>query len=140
MLLFCTHPYSWSSSNSAVAVRPARCATWGHPNLSFFPRGTTWDVAITRGTCFVDVPPIGAFADRPIGLLFYDGGESLRPADQHQQSVRRPRGYSCEELSGVAYFRDETIRPPPSFVTASAEFRKPSRHGLLPLHRYPFRG
>jgi hypothetical protein len=36
-------------------------------------------------------------------LLFYDGGESLRNLNEHENAVSRPRGYSCEELGGAAY-------------------------------------
>ena len=35
-------------------------------------------------------------------MLFYDGGESLRDLDAHKQAVARPRGYSCEEIGGLA--------------------------------------
>lgn len=104
-LLFCTHPYSWSSSNTAFVEVPD-----GEDEdeesmalLDFFPRGTTWDVAITRGTCVLDVPRIGTFADVDASLMFYDGGESLRNLDEHAAAVKRPRGYSCEELGGAAY-------------------------------------
>ena len=61
---------------------------------------------MTRGTCIVDVPRVGAFRDRCASLLFYDGGESVRNLDEHEKAVKRPRGYSCEELGGVAYFVD----------------------------------
>jgi hypothetical protein len=74
------------------------------PVLDFFPRGVTWDVAMTRGTCVLDVPPVGAFAERRVSLMFYDGGECVRNLDQHETAVSRPRGYSCEELGGLAYF------------------------------------
>ena len=105
-LLYCTHPYSWASSNTAYAIRPAKHETFGEPCLDFFPRGFAWDIAITRGTCVLDVPRIGAFANRQISLLFYDGGESLRNLDEHEAAVKRARGYSCEEIGGVAYFVD----------------------------------
>ena len=95
VLYFCSHPFSWSSSNCGYA--PRKGETFGPPVFDFFRRGTTWDVAITRGTCVVDVPGTGA------SLLFYDGGECLRPHDQHSHAIKRPRGYSCEEIGGVAY-------------------------------------
>jgi hypothetical protein len=104
MLLFCTHPFSWSSSNTGYIVRKSGGVSFGLPNFTFFPRGTTWDVAITRGTCLLRVPRIGTFADAPMTtLIFYDGGESLRNLDEHKNAVSRPRGYSCEELGGAAY-------------------------------------
>ena len=58
---------------------------------------------MTRGTCVLDVPRVGAFAETPVSLLFYDGGECVRNHDEHAQAVQRPRGYSCEELGGAAY-------------------------------------
>ena len=38
-----------------------------------------------------------------MSLLFYDGGECVRNHDEHKHAVTRPRGYSCEELGGLAY-------------------------------------
>jgi hypothetical protein len=106
ILLFCTHPFSWSSSNTAfVEVPTVAEPDDGEPLalLDFFPRGTTWDVAITRGTCVLDVPKSGVFSNVDASLVFYDGGESLRNLDEHASAVNRPRGYSCEELGGAAY-------------------------------------
>ncbi len=106
VLMFCTHPFCWSSSNTAIAVRPPEGLAFGVPSWDCFPRGPAWDVAITRGTCLVDVPRVGMFRDQQVSLLFYDGGESLRNLDEHHAAVKRPRGYSCEELGGVAYVID----------------------------------
>ena len=112
-LLFCSHPFSWSSSNTGFRTASANTAKdvtapphFGETEYEFFPRGTTWDVAMTRGTCVVDIPKVGAFADVDASLFFYDGGESLRDLDEHSTAVKRPRGYSCEELGGVAYIQD----------------------------------
>ncbi len=106
VLLFCTHPFCWSSSNSACAIREHGETGFSPPRYDFFPRGFTWDVAITRATAIVDVPRIGAFSDLDVSLIFYDGGEALRNLDEHDQAVPRPRGYSCEEIGGVGYFVD----------------------------------
>ncbi len=110
ILMFCTHPFCWSSSNTAFAVRAAGKVDFAEPQLGCFPRGPAWDVAITRGTAIVDVPRVGMFQDHQYSLLFYDGGESLRDLEEHQTAVRRPRGYSCEELGGVAYLVDGDLR------------------------------
>jgi hypothetical protein len=72
-----------------------------------FPRGTTWDVAMTRGTCVLSLPQTGPFADQQYRILFYCGGECLRPLEEHGAAVTRPRGYSCEELGGAAWFTDD---------------------------------
>ena len=101
----CTHPFGWTSSNMAVSKRQPD-GSFTAPDFACFPRGTTWDVAMSRGTAFFDVPRVGAFEDSSVTLLFYDGGESLRKRDEHTSAVKRPRGYSCEELGGVAYFVD----------------------------------
>ncbi|MDP6555375.1 MAG: sialidase family protein [Pirellulaceae bacterium] len=106
VLMFCTHPFCWSSSNTAFAVRAADQTEFAEADFACFPRGPAWDVAITRGTAIVDVPRVGLFQDRQVSLLFYDGGESLRNLVEHQTAVNRPRGYSCEELGGVAYIID----------------------------------
>ena len=109
-LLFCSHPFSWTSSGTGYLkllddweVQERRAQL---PVFDFFRRGNVWDVAMSRGTCLVDVPGCGEFANRRVRLMFYDGGECVRDLDQHAKSVERPRGYSCEELGGVAYSVD----------------------------------
>jgi hypothetical protein len=106
MLLFCSHPYCWSSSNTGYAVRQRGSEAFAEPVFNFFPRGFTWDVAMTRGTCALDIPMVGGFADTHVTLLFYDGGECVRNHDEHKTAVKRPRGYSCEELGGAGYVVD----------------------------------
>jgi hypothetical protein len=107
ILGFCTHPYNWTSSNSAYMVIRGRGETFGLPIYDYFRRGFTWDVAISRITCFLRVPRVGRFRETdPIVLAFYDGGESMRNLDEHAQAVQRPRGYSCEEIGGLAWARE----------------------------------
>lgn len=108
-LMFCSHPFSWTSSNTGYVRRDRSSLDFGSPNFDFFPRGTTWDVAMSRGTAIVDLPRVGAFANETVSLLFYDGGECVRNLAEHQQAVTRPRGYSCEELGGAAFFCDGKI-------------------------------
>lgn len=100
---FCTHPYCWTSSNSGYALRPRGTTSLQPPVFDFFPRGFTWDVAMSRVTAWLPVPRVGVFAaESPKTLIFYDGGESVRNLDEHKQAVHRPRGYSCEELGGFS--------------------------------------
>ncbi len=106
---YCSHPFGWSSSNTGVVDLPATGSLASRPQHSVFPRGSTWDVAMTRGTCILPVPRVGAFADDDYKLLFYCGGECLRPIDQHATAVKRPRGYSCEEIGGTAFFVDDNV-------------------------------
>ncbi len=106
-LLFCSHPYSWTSSNTGYSVY--HDGQFEEPVYDFFHRGFTWDVAMTRGTCIIDVPQLGDFQDLSVSLIFYDGGECVRNLDEHQDAVSRPRGYSCEELGGVGYMIDGQI-------------------------------
>lgn len=106
MLFFCTHPFSWTSSNTGYTrldeAKDGRIMCTS-PVFDFFPRGAVWDVAMSRGTSVLRIPRVGDFADVDVQLLFYDGGECVRNHVQHSQSVNRPRGYSCEELGGVAF-------------------------------------
>ena len=109
LLLFCSHPFSWTSSNTGFIKRPANAVEFSDPTFDFFPRGFTWDVAMTRGTACIDVPRVGVFADTDCSLVFYDGGECVRNLDEHAASVKRPRGYSCEELGGAAFFENGNL-------------------------------
>lgn len=108
-LLFCSHPFGWTSSNTGYANISASSGDVSKPCFDFFARGFTWDVAMTRGTCVLDVPRVGAFADLDVSLMFYDGGESLRNMDEHEAAKKRPRGYSCEELGGAAYLQNGNL-------------------------------
>lgn len=109
-LVFCTHPFNWTSSNSAYTQTRGPGSEFEPPKYDWFRRGFTWDVAISRITCLLRVPQVGTFADLPpIVLAFYDGGECMRDLDEHAQAVRRPRGYSCEELGGVAWGWEEDL-------------------------------
>lgn len=102
LLIYCSHPYTWSASTSGSALLNKDALSDDNPD--FFPRGPVWDVAAARITCRLPVPRIGAFAKLPaLSLYFYDGAECLRPLDAHKNTVSRPRGYSCEELGGLAY-------------------------------------
>jgi hypothetical protein len=73
--------------------------------------GCTWaNVAISRITCLLRVPQVGEFAGlSPIVLAFYDGGECMRDLDEHAQAVPRPRGYSCQEIGGLAWGWEEDL-------------------------------
>lgn len=106
---FCSHPFSWSSSNTGVAEIPAVGEVVLDPQFGVFRRGTTWDVAMTRGTGVLNVPQVGRFADHQHRILFYCGGECLRPLDEHSTAVLRPRGYSCEEIGGAACYLDDDL-------------------------------
>jgi hypothetical protein len=101
LLGFVTHPFNWTSSNTAY-YRKRLGIEWESPVYDFFRRGYTWDVAISRATAWLNVPAIGEFKENPRTLIFYDGGECVRDLDEHSEAVKRPRGYSCEELGGLA--------------------------------------
>lgn len=109
-MFFCSHPFSWTCANTGYGSLHGAGSTEALDRDSltfdFFPRGNVWDVAMSRGTCIIDVPSVGAFKDQNIQLMFYDGGECVRDHHQHAKSVTRPRGHSCEELGGAAYFLD----------------------------------
>jgi hypothetical protein len=61
-------------------------------------------VAATRITCRLPVPRTSVFARLPaLSLYFYDGAECLRQLEPHRHAVQRLRGYSCEEVGGLAY-------------------------------------
>jgi hypothetical protein len=103
-LIFCTNPFTWASSNSGLAIRPKGSSDFKRFNYTFFSRGFTWDVAISRITGVLHVPKKGFFADMPSSyLFFYDGGESMRKYEEHPHAIKRPRGYSCEEIGGLAF-------------------------------------
>lgn len=104
VLLFANHPFTWASANSGYAVLHPVDDSIEETAYEFFPRGPSWDVAITRITGVLEVPHLGVFRELPTVLLyFYDGGESLREYEEYPQAIKRARGYSCEEIGGLAF-------------------------------------
>ena len=123
-LLFCSHPFTWASSNTGLATREAGSSGAGDFELvtsdEVLPRGPSWDVACSRVTERLALPRAGILADLPpASLYFYDGAECLRPLEQNSKAARRPRGYSCEELGGLAWGFDEEF---PKMHRLSADF------------------
>ncbi|HOK56612.1 MAG TPA: exo-alpha-sialidase [bacterium] len=101
-MIFCQHPFSWTCSYSGLAVKENDI--FKIISKDILPKGYTWDIAVTRITERLPVPKIGIFKDIPdISLYFYDGAECIREHPQSEKGVKRPRGYSCEEIGGLAY-------------------------------------
>ncbi|MDP6794989.1 MAG: exo-alpha-sialidase [Verrucomicrobiota bacterium] len=120
VLMYCSHPFSWSSSNTGLAVRAVEGDVFELKTHSVLERGATWDVACTRVTDLLAVPQVGRFASLPpLSLYFYDGAECLRSLDENASAVSRPRGYSCEELGGLAWGWDAAF---PEMHRLSVEF------------------
>ena len=119
-LIYCNHPFSWSSSNSGLAKNVEGNALFAKTSDSILPRGNSWDVACARITERLLVPKIGSFQNLPdLSLYFYDGAECLRSLDQNPSAAKRPRGYSCEELGGLAWGWDHEF---PNIKPISIEF------------------
>ena len=109
LLVFCSHPFCWSSSNTGAA-RILADGTIDSSSVDFemVPRGPAWDVAMTRGTAILPVTIGTGTLELPVELMFYDGGECVRLLTQHARAVERPRGHSCEALGGLAWRRAGT--------------------------------
>ena len=119
-LIYCNHPFSWSSSNTGLALAVNNESSFTKISDSILPRGNSWDVACARITERLPIPQIGSFINLPpLSLYLYDGAECLRPLDQNPKAAKRPRGYSCEELGGLAWGWDNEF---PKIVPISTEF------------------
>ena len=119
-LLYCNHPFSWSSSNTGLSQRVKEENSFKLISNSVLKRGNSWDVACSRITERLKIPKTGSFKSLPdLSIYFYDGAECLRPLDQNPQAAKRPRGYSCEELGGLAWGWDEEF---PNISPISTEF------------------
>lgn len=132
LLYFCFHPYTWASSNTGVTRRSEPGAGFGEPEFRAFDRGFTWDVAISRITAVWDVPRVGAFSEIPgVHLVFYDGGECMRNLEEHTKARKRPRGYSCEELGGLAASTDPDLERIERVSTLFPRFISPTGTGCV---------
>ena len=119
-LLYCNHPFSWSSSNTGLTRRKKDEDSFNQFSDSVLTRGNSWDVACARITERLLVPKIGSFQNLPdLSLYFYDGAECLRSLEQNPSAAKRPRGYSCEELGGLAWGWDQEF---PKITPISIEF------------------
>ncbi|MCB1232165.1 MAG: exo-alpha-sialidase [Verrucomicrobiae bacterium] len=129
-LIYCTHPFSWSSSGTAAVVRKAGSDTYEKVTDDMLRRGPVWDIAAARVTDRLPVPPVGAFADQPATSIYaYDSCECLRQLDENPTAVSRPRGWSCEEIGGIAVGLDSEF---PAIASATVEapiFVSPSGTG-----------
>jgi hypothetical protein len=106
-MIFCSHPFTWASSNTGLAVRPPGKEHFKVVQWEMVSRGPCWDVAATRITCRMPVPRLGCFEDAPdASIYFYDGAECMRPHEQSSVGQTRPRGYSCEEVGGAFFGYD----------------------------------
>nr|MBP6785163.1 hypothetical protein [Verrucomicrobiales bacterium] len=69
-----------------------------------------WDIAAARVTERLTIPKVGVFAQGPdLSLYFYDSCECLRQLDENPRAVSRPRGWSCEEIGGIAVGEDHDL-------------------------------
>jgi hypothetical protein len=119
VLGYCTHPFSWSSSGTALALRRAGSSVYEPLSTDALRRGPVWDIAAARVTCRLAVPKVGLFSDGPdLSLFFYDSCECLRQLDENPKAVSRPRGWSCEEIGGLALGDD---RDPASLRSLTVE-------------------
>lgn len=110
MLGYCTHPFSWSSSGTGIKIRKAGSDSYDDLTRDMLRRGPVWDIACARITERLPVPKLGVFADQPdLSLYFYDSAECLRQLDENPGAVARPRGWSCEEIGGVALGIDDEL-------------------------------
>ena len=119
-LVYCSHPFNWSSSNTGLALRTENSDSFELYTHAFIERGASWDVACTRVTDRLAVPRLGCLKDLPgLSLYFYDGAECLRSLDENVKAVSRPRGFSCEELGGLAWGWDSEF---PKIQRLSVDF------------------
>lgn len=109
-LVFCTHPFTWASGNSGLALRKKGEEQFQVEDWEVVSRGPSWDIAATRITGRLPIPQIGCFAGTPpCTIYFYDGAECIRSHEENFHAHRRPRGYSCEEISGAFFGWDASF-------------------------------
>jgi len=123
ILLFCSHPFTWSSGNTGMAVRAPNGRRFEMQTWELVSRGPAWDVASTRLTARLRIPQVGLFAQEgPCSVYFYDGCECVRELEQNEKAQKRPRGYSCEELGGALFGWDEEF-PERAYALESTTYK-----------------
>lgn len=128
VLGYCTHPFTWSSSGTTLALRKAGETGYKTLTHELLTRGPVWDIAAARVTERLSIPKVGAFAEGPdLSLYFYDSCECLRQLDENPKAVSRPRGWSCEEIGGIAVGADADLTKVQSLSVEAPLFVSP--HG-----------
>mgnify|MGYP003632968634 CR=1 FL=1 len=123
---YCTHPFTWSSSGTAMLLRKAGSSTYEKVSKNLLERGPVWDIAAARATERLAIPNVGVFSDSPgLSLYFYDSCESLRQLDENPTAASRPRGWSCEEIGGIAVGNDNDLTKVESLSIESPLFVSP---------------
>lgn len=119
-LFFCSHPFTWASSNTGLALRGPGEKKFSIKSFNIIERGRSWDVACTRITDRLRIPRVGLLEDEmPMSLYFYDGAECLRSLEENSAASKRPRGFSCEEIGGVGIGYDAQF---PHIIRFSDDF------------------
>lgn len=128
VLGYCTHPFTWASSGTGALIRRAGSDNFEKATDDLLARGPSWDISAARVTERLAVPRTGAFAEGPdLSLYFYDSCESLRQLDENPKAASRPRGWSCEEIGGLAAGVDADFPVVESLTTEFPLFISP--HG-----------
>ena len=119
-LFFCSHPFTWASSNTGLAIRGPGEEKFRIKSFNAIERGRSWDVACTRITDRLRIPSVGLLEDqKPMSLYFYDGAECLRSLEENPDASKRPRGFSCEEIGGMGIGYDDQF---PNILRFSEDF------------------
>lgn len=130
VLGYCTHPFTWSSSGTALFLRKAGSASYEKITDDLLRRGPVWDIAAARVTERLAVPNLGAFSNEAgLSLYFYDSCECLRQLDENPTAVSRPRGWSCEEIGGIAVGKDRDLTSIESLSIEGPAFVSPTGTG-----------
>ena len=111
-------------------IRTAGSSTYEKITDDLLRRGPVWDIAAARVTERLAIPQVGAFVgNSDLSLYFYDSCESLRQLDENPKASSRPRGWSCEEIGGIAVGNDNDLNQIESLSTESALFVSPTGTG-----------
>ena len=101
-MAFCTHPFTWASGGSGLAVRGSEGEPFHVRNWEFTHRGPAWDVGVCRITGTFSLAEVSGYEGQDAKrIFFYDGAECMRSHEEHKAGDKRPRGYCCEELGGA---------------------------------------
>ena len=95
-LIYCNHPFSWSSSNTGLALAVNNESSFTKISDSILPRGNSWDVACSRITEILPNPQIGSFINSPpLSFYFYDGQNA------YVHSIKIPKQLKDQEDTSV---------------------------------------
>ena len=84
-LMYCNHPFTWSSSNTSLAIRRAGSDTYEHQTHDLMSHGPVWDIANLRRALEAEIAERAEVRIHAVSPVSSVGSASSAPAARARQ-------------------------------------------------------